>query len=129
MSRGTDSTMWMVFRFPAIILYLVTKFVPKMLVKKVKKSARLNRGFHNTLLETNGHDWKILTITGAHNKEVTYFGSSTEKRELVTLSQGPLGPSITSASYLPLGRFTNFTFSTCYPNKFTCASGHCVPLE
>ena len=27
------------------------------------------------------------------------------------------------------GQKANLTFSQCYPNKFTCESGHCIPLE
>ena len=29
----------------------------------------------------------------------------------------------------PWGDAVTLTFSTCYPDKFTCKSGHCIPLR
>ena len=73
----------------------------------------------------------MVTLSGdKENKQIfASFGKPVMRRKLVKLSVGPLGPGSTTESMLPLGRFVNFTFSTCYPNKFTCASGHCVPLK
>jgi hypothetical protein len=28
-----------------------------------------------------------------------------------------------------IGHVTELTFSQCYPNKYTCNSGHCIPLR
>ena len=100
-------------------------------VKKVRDLISFYRGFHNSILSEKGNEWQVVTLSGdKENKQiVATFGKPVLRRKLVKLSVGPLGPGSTTESVLPLGRFVNFTFSTCYPNKFTCASGHCVPLK
>ena len=30
---------------------------------------------------------------------------------------------------VPIGNTVKLTFSNCYPNKYTCDSGHCIPLR
>ena len=30
---------------------------------------------------------------------------------------------------LPMGSVTDLTLSSCFPNKYTCNSGHCIPLR